>query len=72
MRNWHGNLSPFGVWHTGRRARMTLAQFAGWFLASGSWDNDGRWFDLIPWDPDWFLVTGRIDVLGAWSDSEAW
>jgi hypothetical protein len=51
---------------------LTLAQFAEWFLASGAWDNDGRWFDVIPWDPAWFLATGRIDVLGAWSDSEAW
>jgi hypothetical protein len=72
MRNWHGNLSPFGVWHTGRRTGTPLAQFAKWFLASGSWDNDGRWVDIATWPSVWFLATGEINVFGEWSDSEAW
>jgi hypothetical protein len=24
MRNWHGNLSPFGSWHTGKRAARVI------------------------------------------------
>ena len=37
MRNWHGNLSPFGQWHTGGRA-FTPA----FFFASG---EPGLWLD---------------------------
>ena len=33
--------SPFG-----RRVR---ARFSEWFLASGFWDNDGRWLDAVAW-----------------------
>jgi hypothetical protein len=58
---------------------VTPAEFAEWFLASGSWDNTGRWSDGItwdfgpfPWTFEWFLALGRINVFGQWSDSEAW
>jgi hypothetical protein len=40
MRNWHGNLSPFGSWHTGRRAFNPRTLFA---LA-----EPGVWFDPSP------------------------
>jgi len=37
MRNWHGNLSPFGSWHTGRRVFNPLSLFAN--------GEPGVWFD---------------------------
>jgi hypothetical protein len=37
MRNWHGNLSPFGSWHTGRRVFNPLSLFAN--------GEQGVWFD---------------------------
>jgi hypothetical protein len=41
MRNWHGNLSPFGDWHTGR-----VGQFSPRLLfASG---EQGVWFEPSP------------------------
>jgi len=40
MRNWHGNLSPFGSWHTGRRVFNPLSLFAN--------GEPGVWFDPSP------------------------
>jgi len=37
MRNWHGNLSPFGQWHTGGRAFSPAVLFA--------FGEQGVWFD---------------------------
>jgi hypothetical protein len=38
MRNWHGNLSPFGQWHTGGRASFSPA-------ALFAFGEQGAWFD---------------------------
>jgi len=37
MRNWHGNLPPFGSWHTGRRVFNPLSLFAN--------GEPGVWYD---------------------------
>lgn len=49
-----------------------LAQFATWFLKSGTWDLEGQWVDAASWVQNWFLATGTINVYGVWADSEAW
>jgi hypothetical protein len=41
MRNWHGNLSPFGDWHTGR-----VGQFSPRLLFARG--EQGAWFDPDP------------------------
>ena len=63
--------SPFGQ-RRGRVAGITLAEFSEWFLASGSWDNDGRWLDVATWASEWFLDRSRINVFGEWADERAW
>lgn len=73
MRNWHGQSSPFGKWHTGARRGLTLAEFAEWFLATGVWENTGRWLDQALWDAsNWFLATGSWEDGGEWDDAEDW
>ena len=48
-----------------------LALFNRWFLASGTWDNDGRWSDQAWfWDAPYWLDGPRVNVFGAWDDSE--
>ena len=49
-----------------------LELFNEWFLASGTWDSDGKWIDAALWNAEWFLDSGVINVFGVWSDSEAW
>ena len=67
-----GFSSPFGQ-RRSRVAGITLAEFSEWFLASGSWDNDGRWLDVATWFPsNWFLSTGSWEIEGIWDDSEGW
>jgi hypothetical protein len=51
---------------------VNIAQFQDWFLASGVWDENGRWFDQALWEAEWFLETGRINVFGVWDDAEVW
>jgi len=83
--------SRFGYSGLGRfrssGARLTPLQvFASWFLSSGFWDTDGRWYDNPSWnastnaplDPGapfgagWFLADGKINILGAWNDFAPW
>lgn len=60
--------SPFGA---SPRGGGGLAMFTQWFLASGTWDNEGRWVDAAYlWDAPWFLENGRINVFGRWDDSK--
>ena len=46
----------------------TLADFAAWFLSSGSIDVDGVWVDAAPFGETFFLASGRINVFGVWDD----
>ena len=49
-----------------------LALYDQWFLNSGTWDNDGLWADIVPWESEWFLERGSINPFGFWDEAEAW
>ena len=67
MRNWHGNLSPFGQWHTGGRA-FTPAVFFGA-------NEPGLWLDPsdaanLSWRRNLLTWTEQFDN-AAWTKSGA-
>lgn len=69
MRSWHGNLSPFGQWHTGGRASFSPA-------ALFAFGEQGAWFDpsdvanlnwrvnLLDWTEDFTVSPWAAAALG--------
>jgi hypothetical protein len=63
MRNWHGNLSPFGVWHTGRRRDLLSATAIARLLFS---DNEpGFFYDFDDWSTLFQDTAGTQPVTAA-------
>ena len=64
--------SPLTI--VGGRVGQSIAQFQAWFLATGTWNNDGVWFDSAwLWEDTsapWFLDTSHCNVFGSWDDSK--
>jgi len=78
MRNWHGNLSPFGNLGSGRREQFDqdraslVALYPRWFLF-GEWDDTlptgAAWADATAWivEGQWLDLTDTTGVAPTWT-----
>jgi hypothetical protein len=61
MRNWHGNLSPFGSWHTGRR-KDDLSQVLALLFSA---NEPGVFYDFDDWSTLFQDTAGTQPVTAA-------